>query len=481
MAFEVSDVPSPRLAPNIYAGFVPDRSNSELNAYPQRILVIGTVPPTSRAPDGVHEVSDSADIDTVYGEGSDLAEMLHAAFDVAKFIPIFALAIKGGASVKAAWEFRFSKSAAIKDGEVVVGCCSRQPYKVSLKVAQLVQEGSDSGKLACEAVASALREATEFPYSVSTSGSSLVLEEPSLSANSNPMHLGIESHVPGLEVKRTRFVPGVYVPGDIKALLDQLPQEQYTQVALGASDPQSIQAIDDVLEERWGSVEQLDGHCFVALPGNLEKVLSSYAQLSNLKHVTIMPTSDSTTPAHVWAAVLAGVNAKYVSKPYLPYTGLLLPGVEAPRNPFTLQNRNRLLQEGLSTFTADGKRVRIGRLVSYYTEDNSYRDVNKKQILSYLRFDLVKYLRAKLKRTALSLDESQADEEVTTPKSMCNEIIARHLMWKKGKYVQDPDGSFKDRVQVYADSQDGEWFKVAVPVFTMRQLRGMVLTFAFRV
>ena len=141
--------------------------------------------------------------------------------------------------------------------------------------------------------------------------------------------------------------------------------------------------------------------------------------------------------------------------------------------------RNILLKSGISTHFVEGKTVKIDRLVSMYSKDSSYRDLNKKQILSYLRYDFVKFLKSMYPRHALSQDESQADGDVATPKSARDLAIARHLRWKKEKYVQDPDAEFKNLVRVWVDENNGETLRFYLPVQLMGQLRRTITTIAF--
>ena len=259
--------------------------------------------------------------------------------------------------------------------------------------------------------------------------------------------------------------------------LAKLPEVQFTQIA--ASSCEDLTAVNEMLEKRWNPTLQIDGHLFLAESGSVAELTEKYKEINNLTHISLMAKGDSESPSFLWAASLAAVNAAYAQKPFLPYHSLLLAGVKPPKTMFSLAQRNILLKSGISTHFVEGKTVKIDRLVSMYSKDSSYRDLNKKQILSYLRYDFVKFLKSMYPRHALSQDESQADGDVATPKSARDLAIARHLRWKKEKYVQDPDAEFKNLVRVWVDENNGETLRFYLPVQLMGQLRRTITTIAF--
>ena len=242
------------------------------------------------------------------------------------------------------------------------------------------------------------------------------------------------------------------------------------------------------MSERWNHTLQIDGHYFTAVGGDVAAIKTRYSEgeklaLTELAHVSVMAISDSQLDPAIWAASLAAVNAKYVSKPYLPYTSLEIPLPRSvhvlPATEYKLAERNLLLRYGISTHVVESGKAKIDRLVTMHSKDPSYRDLNKKQILSHLRYDFVKFLKTMFPRSALSKENTQADGEVVTPKSARDLAIARHMKWKKEKYVQDPEASFKNLVNVRVDENDGETLRFFLPVQLMGQLRRTITTIAF--
>lgn len=268
------------------------------------------------------------------------------------------------------------------------------------------------------------------------------------------------------------------VEGGFRERLRSLPEMSFSQIACSLRGDE-LSALNEEMEERWGSVRQIDGHVFVAEEGTADDVEERYKKRKDYRQLTIMPCSDSATPHFIWAAVLAATVAKYGHKPQLPYHGIELRGVKAPVTEFRLATRNQLLSKGFSTFRVEGERVVIDRLVTFWTKDRSYRDLSKKMLLSYLRYDFVNFLKETYPRHALSGDESQADGDVATPKSARDLAIARHIRWKQEKYVQDPENEFKKLVDVRIDPDDGESLIFYLPVRLMGQYRRSVVTIAF--
>ena len=284
--------------------------------------------------------------------------------------------------------------------------------------------------------------------------------------------------------KANRFIP-IYalvihesLEKTFEEQLEQLPEVQFTQVATSFNDAESLKSLDKEMESRWGSIRQIDGHVFVGSSGSISELETKYADISNLKHITIIASSDSEDPDYIWASTLAAVNGHHAAKPFLPYQTLPLPNLKPPNTPFKLEDRITLLYKGFSTHQVEDNRVQIDRIVTFHTKDKSYRDLSKKQILSYLRYDFVKFLKDMYPRHALSNDETQADSDVVTPKSARDFAIARHLRWKEEKYVQDPDKNFKKMVTVKI-AADGETLEFYLPVQLMGQLRRTITTIAF--
>ena len=492
------------LAPYHFAGMVYNPSKGALNKQAQRLLVIGRYEPENsenpekkEVPNEVlQQITSSSRIAEVYPNSeSQIVKMLEAVFEANPMVECYALAITDTESTKPTWEFTFSKvkDAPIEDGNIMLGICGLEPIKIEIKADDFKTEEGQLEKNSVEILSSKIKkvldEQEDLTYDHDLDGmGKLTLTHKQPENQNNPLSFGIDVDAPGFSVKRTAFRKGVKSTKSLEDALESLPEKQFTQIAGGYNDSSELKKINQELEKRWGPTLQMDGHYFTAVSGSITEIKADYTEngklLDQLPHVTVMAIGDSQLDPAVWAASLAAVNAKYVSKPYLPYSSLEIPlpldvPDALPKAEYKLSERNQLLAAGISTHIVESGKAKIDRLVTMHSKDKSYRDLNKKQILSYLRYDFVKFLKTMFPRSGLSRDNTQADGDIVTPKSARDLAIARHNRWKQEKYVQDPDGSFKNLINVRVDENDGESLRFFLPVQLMGQLRRTVTTIAF--
>ena len=179
---------------------------------------------------------------------------------------------------------------------------------------------------------------------------------------------------------------------DIKTALPLVPEVQFTQLVWLGEAKVELVAIHNFLTKRWESPEEIDGHLFLAKSGTLAEV-KKFQDMESYQ-ISIVPTfSLDKKDETVWALTLAAVNAKLATSPQKPYTQVELSGLVAPPCPPKLLERNELLTAGISTIRGNGKQVLLDRLVTTQSKDKDacFRDVNTKQILSCLRYDLKNY------------------------------------------------------------------------------------------
>ena len=479
------------LAPYHFAGMVYNPSKSALNSQAQRLLLIGRYEPKEgEAPgEGLQQITSLNKIAEIYPNSeSEIVKMLKASFEANPMVERYAIAVTDKDSIKPSWEFSFSETGEeIKDGSLLLGICGLDPINVEFKASEFAEKEGENEVNKTEVLIAKIKKTLDrikdLGYKTEQKESKLTLTCSRYIDNGNHLSLGVELDVPGFSVKRTAFKAGFKASRSLSEALSKLPEMQFTQIASSFNSKEDIILANEELERRWGPTLQLDGHYFTAIHGSVNKIKETYSDngnvLDELKHVTVMGVSDSNDSSAVWAASLAAVNSLYALKPYLPYHSLPLPGVTAPETEYTLAQRDMLLKLGISTHVVESGKAKIDRLVSMHSKDWSYRDLNKKQILSYLRYDFVKFLKSMYPRSALSKDDTQADGDVATPKSARDLAIARHMRWKQEKFVQDPDGDFKNNVDVRVDENNGETLRFFLPVQLMGQMRRTVTTIAF--
>lgn len=253
-----------------------------------------------------------------------------------------------------------------------------------------------------------------------------------------------------------------------------LPDLAFSQLVYPYDDKDSLKTILAILEARWACNQQLDGHLFVATSS--AENAKTLAQTLNSKHLSLMATNDSPTPSWLWAAVLGATNAKESSTPAKPYTNFILPGLKPPTKSFSLKERDDLLLNGVSTFRQIRDEVILDRLVTTQTKtisgasDTSFRDLNTKQILSYLRFDLREALLMNFSRCALARDEFPYGESVVTPQTLKAFLLVKFRKWQEVNLVQDPGDQFAKKLSVIIDPRDETSLQINLPICVMGQL-----------
>ena len=277
---------------------------------------------------------------------------------------------------------------------------------------------------------------------------------------------------------------------EVTKTIEAIPERQFTQIATSVEDPASLKLFDAYLEKMWGYAKQLDGHLFAASKKSLSEIIKTYSidseaenpqTIMNHKHVTLMHAEGSESEHYEWAAVLAATVARYAWPPYKPFQTLPLLGLKPQDRGPSLDDKNELLKHGLSTFYVDAGEVKIDRLVSTHNlkngvKDDSYRDLSKKMILSYLRYDILAYLKKAFPRHGLA-KAGLYEGDVVSPDSLRPQIIAHYKSWVRENLVQfSKDFERNLKIQV---RPNGETVDMMLPVLLMGQLRSTVTTISF--
>ena len=262
---------------------------------------------------------------------------------------------------------------------------------------------------------------------------------------------------------------------DIQSALVLLPEIQFTQLVWFGENEAELLILRDFLSGRWKSPEEIDGHLFIAKSGALPEIKQLAHDLENY-HISIFPTfSNEKKDEPIWAITIAAVNAQLAFSPQKPYSQVELPGL-VTISPPKLQERNELLAAGVSTIRMNGKRVLLDRMVTTQSKNDAgvkdpcFRDVNTKQILSYLRYDLKQYFSTIFSRMSLARDDFAYGGDVITPKAAKSLVIARFRKWQEQSLVQDPEERFSKDVRVEVDAKNPTKLNFYLPIVVMGQL-----------
>jgi phage tail sheath gpL-like len=284
----------------------------------------------------------------------------------------------------------------------------------------------------------------------------------------------------GITPTITAFSGGVTNP-DITAALANLGTKTFDWIISAFNDATSRASILSVLQDqtgRWSWEEQLYGHAFYALRGNLS-TLTTFGSTNNDQHQTTMGVYDTPWPMYRVAADYAAASAVSLrSDPAMPLQTLAL-NMPAPpiSSRFTIGEQNSLLYDGISTFVVnDAGQVTIGRLITGYltnaagAPDISYLDVETIFTLVYLMRDMRAFLQTIYGRKKLVADGSiiAAGSSAVTSKLILQSAIARYQTYCTNGLAQNY-ATFASTA--LAQNAGGGLVKLSLPFNLANQLR----------
>lgn len=201
----------------------------------------------------------------------------------------------------------------------------------------------------------------------------------------------------------------------------------------------------------------IEGMAFAASREN-HSGLGTLGNSRNSPHVSIMGAYGIPNAPWEVAAAVAGTVAFYSNIDparqfkTLPLTGILPP---ASGDRFTMQERNILLYDGISTFVVDaGGVVRLERIITTYktnpagADDPSYLDAMTPMLLCFLRWDFRNHILRKYPRHKLANDGTRygVGQAIITPKIGKAEAVAKFRDWEDMGLVENGEQFKRDLI-----------------------------------
>jgi phage tail sheath gpL-like len=204
--------------------------------------------------------------------------------------------------------------------------------------------------------------------------------------------------------------------------------------AFAYTDSTSLTAIETELESRFGPMRMIDGVAITATSDTVAN-LATLGNGRNSSHVSIVDCNKAPSPPMEIAAATAAVVAFYGNgDPARPFQTLPLAGIAAPAESDrrTLQERNTLLYDGISTTKVVGGILQLDRMITTYktsasgAADTSYLDLTTMLTLLYLRYSFRSRIASRFARHKLANDGTRvvAGQAIVTPKLARAESIA---------------------------------------------------------
>lgn len=269
----------------------------------------------------------------------------------------------------------------------------------------------------------------------------------------------------GLNASITRMSGGTSNPDISEALSKMGDSVHYNIICIPYSDGNNLRLLSEELDDRWGPLRQLEGLTFTSIRGTLSE-LSAFGNSYNTQHLCVVPATG--TPNSPWevAATAAALAAFYGNiDPGRPYQTLQMVGLLPPKieDRFTLQERNLLLYDGVSTWIAtEGGIIQAERFITTYKkspaggDDVSYLDIMTILTLGRLRYSLRNYLLNRYPRHKLAsgdITQFGAGQSIATPDSIKGDIISWYQRMMNAALVEDM-ATFKAGLIVERNADD---------------------------
>lgn len=477
----VPGYPTNNRVPGFY--FALDNSRANTASYGRRVLIIAQTT-TGAALAGTARLSAGiSDAQGLYGVGSQAAIMVAKYFALDPLGEVWVLPLADDAAAVAARGSFAIAGPASASGTLCL-------YVGDQLIPTLVTAGDTAATIA-ENVITAAQAVSGLPVSLAvdaTTAGQINVTALNKGLCGNDIVLGVDllgtaggqSLPTGVSVTLTQMSGGTQNPTTLATALATLGDRVYDLFIHPYTDTASLTAFKTLFNNtdgRWAPMNQLYGHGITAFRGTYGDA-TTFGLGQNDPHTTVMPVSDSPSSPMVWAAQVGALVAASIRvNPAIPVTGVALtvmPPTDAGR--FTLDQRNSLLHDGISTFTVDDSgTVNIERLVTTYQEnaegvpDDSYLDIETLMTAMICLQDMRIYLASMFAGFILVADGTKipAGAKATTAQLIGKACAARYN-WQCSQLWAQNAATFAANLQ--AQNQGGGQVFLLMPYDFANQL-----------
>lgn len=414
-------------------------------------------------------------LDALFGARSQLAAMIRAFREVNEDATVYAIPITGGGAAATA-DVTFG-GVATEDGAVEI-------FVDGIRYVASVSTGDDATAVAAS-VEAVLDAVTRMHSTAAAAAGVLTLTAAWSGPSSSTLSVAIGTLPAGVTAAVVDFAGGATAPS-LATAIGAMEETRYDAVVTGLGDATSLTSLEAEVSRRWGALERLGGHIYAAFDGTFAEALA-FGAGRNAPETTNLPTLESETPAHIWAAQMAA-RVLAVTRPTAPFNGLSLPSVKAPPLSARLEHgeRNQLLRAGMSTYRVDGSgEVVLSRLITTHLTtdgepDTTWLALTTRLTVDVLRDDWVTRLKRKYQRYSLADDGTniQPGVKILTPST----IRAEALAWAREKEAEgliERIDEFKGRLQAVRNGADR--VDVLITPDLVNELVTIATSMAFRV
>lgn len=466
MAISFNKIPSTVRIPWVYVEFDNSGALKGDTVQPYTVLLMGQMLTPGTAGYNVPILVTSDEQATeLFGAGSMLTQMVKAYRKDDSYTELYCMALADDQAGNAAAGAITCSGIASASGTIVL-YINGQRLTIGVTA-------EDTAAEIATAITAAINAKSELPVSAAVNESAtgtvdLTCRWKGESGNDIDVRLNYyagESLPAGVFIAITPMAEGTANP-DVTAAFAALGDfKHYNIIAFPYTDSANLSLLDEELEDRWGPLRQLEGLAFISVRGSVSD-LSTFGNAHNSQNLCIVHSAG--TPVATWevAANAAALAAYYGNiDPARPFQTLPMSAVMAPAmvDRFTLQERNILLYDGISTWKVDdGSTVRAERFITSYqkspsgADDRSYLDICTVLTLGRLRYSLRNYLLLKYPRHKLAsgdITQFGAGQAIATPDSIKGDIIGWYWRQMDQGLVEDIN-AFKAGLIVERNASD---------------------------
>jgi phage tail sheath gpL-like len=489
MPISFNNIPDTTRTPGVYTEVDNSRALQGLVQNPHKALIIGQKVSEGSAEEEMLYAITKEDMGYSYfGPGSILARMCAKFKEANPNTELFAIALPDdGAAVKAVGTIHLSQAMS-----GVAGCTGTQTLYLMINGRKAYTVLTSGWSLADvnSAVVDTVNDDSHLPVVASTTADSTI-DLTAVNAGEAGNNIDFRFNYYTGQSNPTFFTDSILVSamasgannpdiGDVWAVIDG---EQFHYIANPYDDAANLAELEGELEDRFGPLEDLQGHGFTGYRGT-QANCTTHGNDRNSPFNTNIGFYDGPNAPEEWAASLCGVAAKNLNNdPARPLQFLKLPGILPPpaSSRFTRAEREILLYDGIATWIVDsGGNVLIERCITSYQSnalglpDPSYLDVQTLATLGEIRFQYKTRMvnRFIIPRFKLADDTFpvQPGSYVVTPKTLKQEIISLFALLRDQGLIENLD-DFIDNLVIERDSADANRVNVLMPPDLINQFR----------
>lgn len=265
---------------------------------------------------------------------------------------------------------------------------------------------------------------------------------------------------------------------------------QYDIIVHPYVDAASLTVIEDEMADRADALNAIPGSAITAHVG-AQGVLAALGNGRNSEFSTIVGFETFPGVPSERAASVAGLVARFgANDPARPFQTLDIDGFAPTKaEQFSAPQRNMLLFDGISTVVVGaGSQVRIGRLITTYTEtpggapSEAFLDLNTLLTLSFVRKSFVARFSQRFPRSKLANDGGgtpSGGSALVTPSVAKAEAVAWYAELVEAELVQNIEG-FKDNSIFQVSDADPTRLETVLAIYLVNPLRVVAALNQFR-